>query len=309
MSPPAFDRFVAVDWSGAKGLRHKGVAVAVAEAGGGAPALVRPPDPRGWARAEVAEWLEGLGGRVLAGFDFSFAPPFVARGAYLPGLDAPETGPAFWEFVDKHCLADSDLGAHGFMDGVARAHFWTGKRDGDKRDFLHWRACEAAFNAGGGGKASTLFDCVGAAQVARASFSGMRLLNRLRARFAIWPFDPPAERTVVEIYTRAMLRHAGGRGLKLRDPAGLSAALGAFGCDAPAGEFSEHETDVLVSAAALRAMAGDRRWWAPPGLTQTVARTEGWTFGVAGELSNIFTSCDAVVGGNMNQPSDKSKEP
>ena len=28
---------------------------------------------------------------------------------------------------------------------------------------------------------------------------------------------------MVEIYTRAMLRHAGGRGLKLRDPAALAA--------------------------------------------------------------------------------------
>lgn len=191
MSLPAFDRFVAVDWSGARGTRHRGIAVAVAEAAGGAPALVPPPGARGWARGEVAEWLDGLGGRVLAGFDFSFAPPFEARGAYLPGLDAPATGPQFWAFVDSHCRDDPDFGAHGFMEGVARRHFWMGAADGDKRDFLHWRACELAFNAAGGGKASSLFDCVGAAQVARASFSGMRLLHRLRGPFAVWPFDPP----------------------------------------------------------------------------------------------------------------------
>ncbi|WP_448582124.1 hypothetical protein [Thermaurantiacus sp.] len=281
MSPPAFDRFVAVDWSGARGSRHLGVAVAVAEADGGAPMRVEPPRAGGWARGEVGAWLSDLPGRVLAGFDFSFAPPYLDRGAYLPGLSAPDCGPAFWAFVDSHCQDDPDLGAHGFVEGVARPHFWMGAQDGAKRDYLRWRVCEAAFNAGGGGKASSVFDCVGAAQVARASFSGMRLLHRLRGGFAVWPFDPAGERTVVEIYTRAMLRHAGGRGLKLRDPAGLSAALAAFGSGAPEGWFSDHETDVLVSAAALRAMAGDPRWWAPPGLTEAVARTEGWTFGVA----------------------------
>lgn len=275
-----FDRFVAVDWSGARGMRHKGVAVAVAQPGDAAPALVAPSDPRGWARGEVATFLEALPGRVLAGFDFSFAPPFVARGAYLPGLPAPETGPDFWAWVDGHCASDPDYGAHGFMEGVARAHFWMGSRDGDKRDFLHFRVCEARFNAAGGGKPSTVFDCVGAAQVSRASFSGMRLLHRLRATYAIWPFDEPANRMVVEIYTRAMLRHAGGRGLKLRDAEGLASALAALGSRAPAGRFNDHETDVLVSAAALRRMAGEAGWWAPEGMTAAVAGTEGWTFGV-----------------------------
>jgi hypothetical protein len=96
----------------------------------------------------------------------------------------------------------------------------------------------------------------------------------------VWPFDSPGERTLVEIYTRAMLRHAGGRGLKLRDSAGLAAALRLFGCVAPAGEFSDHETDVLVAAAALRALSGDPRWWRPAGMDEEIARTEGWTFGV-----------------------------
>jgi hypothetical protein len=256
----------------------------VAEPGVAAPRLVAPPDRRGWARGEVAGFLEALPGRVLAGFDFSFAPPFVARGAYLPGLDAPDTGPGFWAWVDG-LSDDADYGALGFMGGAARPHFWMGAADGAKADFLHFRVCEALFNAQGGGKPSTVFDCVGAAQVAKASFAGMRVLHRLRGNFAIWPFDAPAERSVVvEIYTRAMLRHAGGRGLKLRDGTALNTALAAFGSaawDGEADKLSDHATDVLVSAAALRAMARDSRWWAPPALTPQIARTEGWTFGIA----------------------------
>lgn len=281
---PRFDRFAAIDWSGARGARHRGIAIAVAEAGRAAPRLVPPPHPAGWARAEVADWLAAQPGALLAGFDFSFAPPFVARGAYLPGLDTPDSAPAFWTWLDRHC-ADADLGAHGFILGAARAHFWLGAADGPKQAYLHWRACELAFNAGGGGKASTVFDCVGAAQVAKASFAGMRLLARLAPAIPVWPFMPPrpGRPLIVEIYTRAMLRHAGGRGLKLREPGALATALATLDSECPVRDSSltDHETDVLVSAAALRRLAPDPRWWAPAGLTPLVARTEGWTFGIA----------------------------
>lgn len=279
---PDFDRFVGIDWSGAKGVRHRGIAVAVAEVGRSAPALVAPPSPAGWARGEVANFLEALPGRVLAGFDFSFAPPFVSRGAYLPGMDTAGDGPGFWRHVDA-LSDDRDYGAAGFMAGAARGHFWMGAADGAKADFLHFRVCEQRFNAAGGGKASTLFDCVGAAQVAKASFAGMRVLNRLRQGFAVWPFDPPGERTIVEIYTRAMLRHAGGRGLKIRDRAGLDTALAALGSDPFGGNDppDDHQTDALVTAAALRRLAPEPAWWTPVGLTPEIARTEGWTFGIA----------------------------
>ena len=279
--PPEFDRFVAIDWSGAKGARHKGIAVAVAEAGVEAPRLVPPPSRAGWARSEVADWLEGLPGRVLAGFDFSFAPPFVDKGAYLPGLETAGDGPGFWAEVDQ-ASDDVDYGAHGFMTGAARPFFWMGAADGPKAPFMRFRQCELRFNAGGGGKAATLFDCVGAAQVAKASFAGMRVLHRLRGQFSVWPFDAPSARTVVEIYGRAMLRHAGGRGLKIREAASLDVALAALG-SAPfpaVRALSDHETDALVTAAALRRLSDEARWWAPEGLTDDIARTEGWTFGI-----------------------------
>lgn len=271
---------MAVDWSGAKGVRHKGIAVAVAGPGRAAPRLVPPPHPSGWARGEVVGFLEALPGKVLAGFDFSFAPPFVARGAYLPGLETAADGPGFWRHVDA-LSDDADYGAAGFMHGAARPHFWMGTADGPKAGFLHFRLCEVIFNASGGGKASTVFDCVGAAQVSKASFAGMRVLNRLRQSYAVWPFDQPGARTVVEIYTRAMLRHAGGRGLKLRDAAGLNSALAAVGSDpVPPEKLNDHQTDALLSAAVLRSLAGDPKWWRPAGLSEAVARTEGWTFGV-----------------------------
>lgn len=254
----------------------------MADRGTCAPRLLPPPAPAGWARAEVADWLLAQPPGLLAGFDFSFAPPFVDRDCYLPGLPGARDGPGFWAEVEQ-LSDDPDLGGHGFMTGAARPHFWMGAADGPKAPFLRFRQCERLFNASGGGKAATLFDCVGAAQVAKASFAGMRVLHRLRGPYAIWPFDAPGPRTVVEIYGRAMLRHAGGRGLKLRDATSLNTALAALDSepvqtDAP---LSDHQTDALVSAAALRRLSDDPRWWTPPALSSTIAQTEGWTFGIA----------------------------
>jgi hypothetical protein len=46
-----FARFAAIDWSGARGLRHKGIAVALCEQGDAAPLLVERAKP--WSRLEV----------------------------------------------------------------------------------------------------------------------------------------------------------------------------------------------------------------------------------------------------------------
>lgn len=282
---PAFERFVAIDWSGAKGKRHKGIAVAMAKGGRAAPALVRPDHV--WSRTGLLEWLieEAAKRPTLFGFDFCAAPPIAGRGEYLPGeAGVPADAKGFWAYVDR-LSDDEDLGAASFLERAHRRHFYFGAADGTKSDFLHHRLCELRFNEGGGGKASTVYDAIGAAQVAKASFSGMRLLHRLAGKVPVWPMDPlPARGSVVlEIYTRAFIRLAGQSGRKVRTIGGLDAALEAFGSrksgldDVP----SDHQTDVLVAAAGLRAIAGNAEYWHPPLLTPELARTEGWTFGVA----------------------------
>ncbi|WP_257541921.1 hypothetical protein [Sphingobium sp. CFD-1] len=280
-----FERFVAIDWSGAKGARHKGIAVAACEVGDDAPALVMAPDGI-WSRTEVADWLicaakEKL---TLFGFDFSFAPPFMARGGYLPGDAVPETGPDFWAYVERIC-DDADLGAASLLESAHRRHFYFGKADGVKADFMHNRVCEAHYNAGGGGKPSTVYDAIGAAQVAKASFAGMRLLHRVRPHVPVWPFDslPTQGSLVVEIYTSIAARAAGrpkGR-TKMRGLAALNDALSMLDC-APYGKAvpDDHSTDALLTAAWMRGAAGRKELWTPPTLDMQIAATEGWTFGV-----------------------------
>ncbi|WP_332811809.1 hypothetical protein [Sphingomonas sp.] len=279
-----FGRFAAIDWSGAKGRRHKGIAIAVCEAGEAAPKLVERDRP--WSRSEVLEWLLAAADEAptLFGFDFSYAPPLHERGAYLPGEAAvPEDARSFWAYVDALC-EDEDLGAASFLEQHHRPHFYFGAADGTKADFLHHRLCEHAFNAMGGGKASTLYDAIGASQVAKASYAGMRLLHRLEGRVPVWPFDPlPATGSlVVEIYTRVFIRLGGLPGGKVRALEPLNHALATLGSRpfTASAAPNDHETDVLIAAAGLRAIADRPSYWQPAGLTPEIARTEGWTFGV-----------------------------
>jgi hypothetical protein len=281
---PRFAAYVAIDWSGAKGKRHKGIAIAEAREDR-APRLVRPD--HAWSRCEVLDWLIERAAQepTLFGFDFSFAPPFAERRAYLPGEpDVPETAREFWAYVDAKS-DDEDLGAAGFLEQVHRRHFYFGIADGVKADFVRFRQCDARLNAQGGRKTASAYDAIGAAQVAKASFSGMRLLHRLVGRVAIWPMDPLPENdsAVVEIYTRIYLRNAGMSGRKLRRRAELNLALEGLGSPLVRLRFepNDHQTDALVTAAGMRALAqGEARAFAPEGLTPELARTEGWTFGI-----------------------------
>jgi hypothetical protein len=279
-----FESYVAIDWSGAKGKRHKGIAIAVAR-GDSAPQLVRPGHI--WSRKEVLEWLlkRALKEPTLFGFDFSFAPPLIERGEYLPGdLGVPETAKDFWAYVDDRS-GDEDLGAASFLEQAHRRHFYFGIADGVKSEFMHFRQCDARLNAQGGRKTASAYDAIGAAQVAKASFSGMRFLHHLDGKVAIWPMDPLPEHgsAIVEIYTRIYLRRAGMSGKKLRSIAALNEALAALGSP-PARlgfEPNDHQTDALVTAAGMRQLvAHEPRAFDPKSLTPEIARSEGWTFGV-----------------------------
>jgi hypothetical protein len=278
-----FASCVAIDWSGAKGRRHKGIAIAEAR-GDDPPRLVRPGHI--WSREEVLHWLikRAAGQPTLFGFDFSFAPPFAERGAYLPGeSDVPDNARDFWAYVDRHSR-DEDLGAASFLEEVHRPHFYFGIADGVKADFVRFRICDAHLNAQGGRKTASAYDAIGAAQVAKASFSGMRLLRRLNGKVSIWPMDPLPSRgsAVVEIYTRIYLRNAGMTGKKLRTRADLNRALAGLGSKPVRLGFepNDHQTDALVTAAGMRAHLRNPNAFSPPGLTAELARTEGWTFGI-----------------------------
>jgi hypothetical protein len=140
-------------------------------------------------------------------------------------------------------------------------------------------------NAQGGRKTASAYDAIGAAQVAKASFAGMRFLHALDRKVAIWPMDPLPDQgsAVVDIYTRIYLRKAGLTGVKLRSRADLNAALAGLGSPPARLRFepNDHQTDALVTAAGMRLLSTtEPRAFAPEGLTPAIAQAEGWTFGV-----------------------------
>lgn len=288
-----FARFAAVDWSGQAIARPRGIAVAVAAPGTGAPTLLAPALP--WSRQDVCDWLLNharAGTDLIVGLDLSPALPFADCAAYFPGWAAsPGDAHALWALVDRLSAADPHLGCEGVLQHpeVARYFRQHGGRLGDRfgeRGGGRLRTCEQVQQAMRLSP-SSCFNLVGAAQVGKSSLTGMRVLHRLRGRIPVWPFDPmPASGpVVVEIYTTIAARAAGlpaGRS-KMRGPDALDTALCALGSDrhAPLARYDDHATDALLTAAWLRGVAHQPELWSPAGLTPDLARTEGWTFGAS----------------------------
>ena len=289
-----FSHFLGVDWSGAKGARQKGIAMAVALAEGGTPVLVTPPDPKGWARNEVLALLLDLPGATLVGLDLGISLPFHDAGAFFPGWDAsPADARGLWALIDAVCANDSHLEAGGFVTHPEALRYFRHGAGATGDRFLladaltregRFRVAETAQRKQGVRPVSN-FNLVGAAQVGKSSLTGMRMLHRLERRVPVWPVDPlPDSGSVVtEIYTSMAARLGGvtGAATKLRTIEALNDALGILGSPpvAGSGPIDDHASDALLTAAWLRRVHGNRDLWHPPSLTPEIARTEGWTFG------------------------------
>ncbi|WP_226017941.1 hypothetical protein [Novosphingobium sp. FKTRR1] len=288
MRPGRFRHFAAIDWSGAAGERHAGIAVALCRAGDAAPELVRPAHR--WSRAEVRDWLaHDLPDATLVGMDLGISLPFADEGAFFPGWgDSPTDAPALWALIEQICQHEPHFGVSAFVDHDQLSAYF--RRHGGREGAAfgggrgRMRVAELAQQRMGCQPTSN-FNLVGAAQVGKSSLSGMRVLHELRGHLPVWPVDPlPAHGSVAcEIYT-TIAAMAGGRSAgrsKIRQGAELDAALAALG-SGPArheGPIDDHRTDAILTAAWLRTVAHDPALWEPDGLTPAIARTEGWTFG------------------------------
>lgn len=287
-----FAHFIAIDWSGARGAAQRGIALARCDAGGSAPLLIAPPG-RYWSREGVLAWLiDQAPSPALIGFDLGPTLPFADYGAYFPELrESPADARSLWALVEHLCAAEPHLEVGAFVDHPEIARYFrrhggrTGDRFGTGRGRL--RVTEHAQLEQGLNPYSNL-NLVGAAQVGKSSLTGMRLLHRLGDRMPLWPIDqlPVSGSVIVEIYTSLAARAAGrpkGR-TKMRTIAELNEALAVPTiASAPvpgSGAIDDHASDALLTAAWLRRHAGEAALWAPARLDSTLARTEGWTFGV-----------------------------
>lgn len=288
-----FEHFVCIDWSGALGERHAGIAVAMCKAGNSAPKLVRPGHR--WSRMEIADWLlEHLPARTLAGIDLSASMAFVDRGAFFPEWEeSPETAPDLWALVERVCASDPHLSASSFVTHEqAKRHF---RRQGGLVGDLfeagrgRLRQCEQV-QAEFGLNPYSNFNLIGAAQVGKSSLTGMRVLHRVHDRLPIWPIDgaklSAQGSLLVEIYTGLAAVAAGRRRgrTKMRTYAELNEALASPAVSSQPvrrkGPVSDHQSDALLTSAWMRRAAEDPRVWQPDSMTVEIACKEGWTFGL-----------------------------
>jgi hypothetical protein len=228
----AFQHFLAIDWSGAAGEQHGGIALALADAGGGPPRLLGPHllrssssllqtsiSPPGsmaeesahrdanmqtkkWSRADVLGVLLDLPPDTLVGADLGISLPYADTGAFFPGWDgSPLDAKALWALIDRLCEADPYLGASGFVDHPDIAPYY--RRHGG-REGARFGANGVAGGRGRlrvtehaqgqmGLKPYSNFNLVGAAQVGKSSLTGMRVLHQLGGKIPVWPIDPLPE--------------------------------------------------------------------------------------------------------------------
>ena len=285
-----FDRFVGIDWTGAKSpVFTKAISVAVCEQDIVAPRPVQGP----WSRAKIAAWVKVLAGenkRTLIGIDCNFG--------YAEGIGRAQFGDNYdyrdlWRAVDDAAAAQDNYFAGGYWQ-LYPAHFWSeGKKPA--HIILSKRLTEIVCGESGYGWPESPFKLLGPKQVGKGGLAGMRMALDLKQRcgddIAVWPFERDLSATarvvMTEIFPRQFLRRVGHGNAKLRHVDELNRALAALGSAAipDMTGFTDHDGDALVSAAGLRFLCGRDKnvptsIATPPMMTDNHAKREGWIFGV-----------------------------
>ena len=293
-----FDRFIGIDWSGAKGECHPNIVVAAASCGEDAPKIVSGPKHGLWSRPAVLDRLAKECGRenmrTLVGIDFAFAHPFRG-GCYYPGSDiCPDSPRSLWREIEKIAAhtPDAETGHFHAADSVKKSRLGGYYKFNNHTGTLYesvserFRKTELAAKQQGR-KPTCSFDGQGQKGVATGSLAGMRMLHALKGetgdKIAVWPFDAPdnASLVVVEIYPSFFFARVGASLPKNKE--GVNNFLREH-CDSnPLPEsfrfcdnWFNDERDAIVSAAALRHLSGEKEMWEKQG----AAEKEGWIFGV-----------------------------
>ncbi|WND01573.1 hypothetical protein QGN29_08370 [Temperatibacter marinus] len=281
-----YTHFIGVDWSGAKGKSHTGLAVACCSHKGDITVLPPALLQKHWSRFDLAASIIqafdlGSEARLLIGIDTAFSLPYLDYGHYLPSLQG-QSAVEVWQHIEDICPLDDDYYAGGFVDRY--------------KDFLHLpyigkgahyerrlRMAERLCIERRMGPCESVYHLIGPSQVGMSAFSVMRMLNWVKGTCSIWPFLTRNESqvTLVEIYA-ALFSHMGGHKGKVRSFKDLDAILSKLGSTLKSeiNINNDHMTDAIITAAGLRAIAADAKYWNPASMTAKVAETEGWIFGV-----------------------------
>lgn len=257
----AFDRYVGIDYSGAKtpASSLKGLRIYMADRAS-LPVEVSPPaGMRNYGtRRGVAEWLATRlveGHPTLVGIDHAFSFPL----RYFETHGLPLDWSAFLDDFQRHWSTDED---NTYVDFVREGLCGNGApRSGNPR----WRRVTEV--RAGTAKSVFHFDVQGS--VAKSTHAGLPWLRYLRqeagARGHFWPFDGwviPAGRSVVaEVY--------------------LSLWSHSFACEGRNGD--QHDAYFVAAWMGCGDLDGSLADFLEPGFTpaeRAVAQVEGWILGI-----------------------------
>lgn len=288
-----FDRFVAIDWSGAKSpVRTHAISLAYCLRGSEAPSFIRGP----LSRYDVVSWIEASltsSERTLIGIDCNFG---YAEAIGLDQFGKNYTHKDIWRAVERSSEDLPNYSAEGFWkDSEYSKYFWSsGKRPALFDDTIR-RVTEQICKDQGLGQPENPFKLIGPKQVGKGGLSGMRMAYDLKKKFkskiCFWPFEketPQTQIVITEIYPRIFLKMAGLSNKKVRSIDELNPALAFFKSESieTSSTITDHIADAITSAAGLRYLCGNGSSLPeyisnPDGLTKRVAEREGWIFGIS----------------------------
>ena len=282
-----FELFVGIDWSGAKGSSHRGIAVSEAKIGNSAPTIISPPqNQKYWSRNEVKNYLvkRSEEKKILAGIDFAFSYPFIDEMSFFPGLpNSPKTAIELWALIDKINVDEPDFyGGNIWKDPIFSNYY---NSPGNRGVLFRSRRRLTEIFAKKIKSPSPTFNCVGPAGVGTGSLAGMRVLHQFGSSACRWPLEKKTEKrlTLVEIFPALYFMLAGiapikGNQAKIEV---LNKALVFFNSEQLPNDFIVNgpdfdEADAIISAAAIRALYKKKKMWVVP----DAANQEGWIFGI-----------------------------
>lgn len=257
---PAFDRYIGIDYSGAKTPASSlpGLRVYMADQASQPLEVQPPPSPRKyWTRRGIAEWIvERLSEErpTLAGIDHGFSFPLQ----YFESHCLPHDWPFFLD--DFHCHWPTD-GDHTYVDFVRNGNVGNGAaRTGNPR----WRRLTEVR-----AKAKSVFHFDVQGSVGKSTHAGLPWLRYIRLELGekihFWPFDgwivPAGRSAIVEVY-----------------PSLWSKGFARDG-------RTDHQHDAYSVSAWMRLadLNGSLAGFLDPTLSQAdknVAKIEGWILGV-----------------------------
>lgn len=288
---PHFDKFIGIDWSGAKGSKQGGLQIAVAGPDNDAPKLISPNEGNLWGRDDVFLWLSETikSERALIGFDFAFGYPHHDLGCYFPGMNKDPTHIfGLWELIDKTCKEASNFyGGSFYKRKELPFHKYFLSPYGKGELYFPRKRITELFCKKVTAPHPTM-KCIGPANVGTGSLAGMRFLHKLKKsldkEIEIWPFEKKRGRSVaVEIFPRLYFKQSGTNPQNWQDQEMINNALKYFDSKPIQQDWipkREDEPDALVSAAALRSLASNPAMWSAPDDYSSEANLEGWIFGV-----------------------------